>query len=64
MLAALRLASEGKSLYTDCVGRSEHGARLQTVRALVRRGLLDGRDETLTASGLAALSSWRGQSSR
>lgn len=64
MLAALRLASEGKSLYADCAGRSEHGARLQTVRALVRRGLLDGRDETLTASGMAALSSWREQASR
>jgi hypothetical protein len=64
MLAALRLASEGKSLYADCAGRSEHGARLQTVRALVRRGLLDGRHETLTASGMAALSSWREQASR
>lgn len=56
MLAALRLAIEGKSLYADCVGRSEHGARLQTVRGLVRRGLLDGSNESITEAGRKALS--------
>ena len=53
--AVLRLASEGKSLYADCAGRSEHGARLLTVRALVRRGLLDGADETISSAGREAL---------
>jgi hypothetical protein len=55
MLVVLRLASEGKSLYADCAGRSEHGARLLTVRALVRRGLLDGADETISSAGREAL---------
>jgi hypothetical protein len=55
MLVVLRLASEGKSLYADCAGRSEHGARLQTVRALVRRGLLEGADEAISAAGREAL---------
>jgi len=62
MLVVLRLASEGKSLYADCAGRSEHGARLQTVRALVRRGLLDGRDESLTAAGVATMGALRQRS--
>jgi len=62
MLVVLRLASEGKSLYADCAGRSEHGARLQTVRALVRRGLLDGRDESLTAAGVATMAALRQRS--
>lgn len=56
MLEVLRLASEGRSLYADCSGRSEHGARLQTVRALVRRGLLEGSSESITEAGRQALS--------
>jgi hypothetical protein len=55
MLAVLRRASEGTSLYADCVGRSEQAARLQTVRALVRMGLLHGTDESITTAGLDAL---------
>jgi hypothetical protein len=55
MLDVLRLASEGRSLYADCSGRSEHGARLQTVRGLVRRGLLEGSSESITAEGREAL---------
>lgn len=55
MLVVLRLASEGKSLYADCTGRSEHGARLLTVRTLVRRGLLDATDESLSPAGRDAL---------
>lgn len=55
MLLVLRLASEGKSLYADCVGRSEHGARLVTVRTLVRRGFLDRADETISSAGREAL---------
>jgi hypothetical protein len=55
MLHVLLLASEGRSLYADCSGRREHGARLQTVRGLVVRGLLEGSSESITAEGRQAL---------
>lgn len=55
MRCVLRLAARGDSLYSDCTGRSEHGARVLTIRSLVRRGLIDGRTERLTCAGQAAL---------
>lgn len=55
MCSVLRLAERGDSLYSGCTGRSEHGARVLTIRSLVRRGLIDGRTERLTRAGQAAL---------
>jgi hypothetical protein len=46
MVGVLRLAATGYSLYTYCGNRSEYGARMGTVAALRRRGLLAGDEIT------------------
>ena len=52
-VAVLRLLAEGKSAYTYCIGRAEHGARTCTVMALRRRGHVKAWE--ITEQGRAAL---------
>lgn len=59
-LAVLQFLVEGKSAYTYCRNRSEHGARTCTVIALRRRGYVKGFETT--AEGKAAFE--RAQASR
>lgn len=49
MLNVLHYAAEKRSLYTGCGNRAEHGARVGTIRALRKRGLLEVN--TITAAG-------------
>jgi hypothetical protein len=49
MLDVLRYAAEKRSLFTGCSNRAGHGARLGTIRALRKRGLLE--TNTITAAG-------------
>lgn len=53
MVAVLRFAREGRSLYSMCFNRSDHGARTCSIMAVRRRGLLDG--DALTDAGNAEL---------
>lgn len=52
-VGVLRLLSDGKSAYTYCSNRAEHGARTCTVMALRRRGYVKGFE--ITDEGRAAL---------
>lgn len=52
-LGVLRLLADGKSAYTYCNGRAEHGARTCTVMALRKRGYVTGF--AITDAGRVAL---------
>ena len=53
MVAVLRMALDGKSLYGFCMNRADHGARTGSIVALRKRGLLSANE--ITEEGRAAL---------
>ena len=53
MVAVLRMARDGTSLYGFCMNRAEHGARTCSILALRKRGLLTAN--AITAEGLVML---------
>jgi len=57
MLRVLRLARDGKDLYSGVSGLAQHGGHSITIAALHRRGLL--YNMTITDEGLAAIDTAR-----
>lgn len=53
MVAVLRMARDGKSLYCFCMNRADHGSRTGSIVALRKRGLLNANE--ITEEGRTAL---------
>lgn len=54
MWRVLGYARDGKSLWSNCHGQSQHGGRSRVVYALYKRGLID-HDHKITRQGIASL---------